>query len=98
MKRYFEIFAALFLGTTMMFSCQQAEEPTMDQGTVPQTRAYGDTPVVAIYVETNDTNPLNAGDYMLSNGKPFAGIVELFCLEHPQADGERSGRAYALPE
>lgn len=32
MKRYFEIFAALFLGTTMMFSCQQAEEPTMDQG------------------------------------------------------------------
>ena len=50
----------------------------MDQGTVPQTRAYGDTPVVAIYVETNDTNPLNAGDYMLSNGKPFAGIVELF--------------------
>lgn len=62
----------------MMFSCQQAEEPTMDQGTVPQTRAYGDTPVVAIYVETNDTNPLNAGDYMLSNGKPFAGIVELF--------------------
>ena len=78
MKRYFEIFAALFLGTTMMFSCQQAEEPTMDQGTVPQTRAYGDTPVVAIYVETNDTNPLNAGDYMLSNGKPFAGIVELF--------------------
>ena len=47
MKRYFEIFAALFLGTTMMFSCQQAEEPTMDQGTVPQTRAYGDTPVVS---------------------------------------------------
>ena len=37
MKRYFEIFAALFLGTTMMFSCQQAEEPPMDQGTVPQT-------------------------------------------------------------
>ena len=97
MKRYFEIFAALFLGTTMMFSCQQAEEPTMDQGTVPQTRAYGDTPVVAIYVETNDTNPLNAGDYMLSNGKPcrYRGAV---CLEHPQADGERSGRAYALPE
>ena len=24
MKRYFEIFAALFLGTTMMFSCQQS--------------------------------------------------------------------------
>ena len=81
MKRYFEIFAALFLGTTMMFSCQQAEEPTMDKAQEPvvKTRAYGDkTPTVTIYVETNDTNPLNAGDYMLSNGKPFAGIVELF--------------------
>lgn len=61
-----------------MFSCQQAEEPTMDQGQAPETRAFGDTPVVAIYVETNDTNPLNAGDYTMSNGKPFAGIVELF--------------------
>lgn len=60
-----------------MFSCQQAEEPTMDQGQAPETRAFGDTPVVAIYVETNDTNPLNAGDYTMSNGKPFAGIVEL---------------------
>ena len=70
MKRYFEIFAALFLGTTMMFSCQQAEEPTMDQGTVPQTRAYGDTPVVAIYVETNDTNPLNAGCLLYTSPSP----------------------------
>lgn len=78
MKSNFKIFAALFLGATMMFSCQQTEEPAMDQSAAPETRAYGDTPVVAIYVETNDTNPLNAGDYMLSNGKPFAGIVELF--------------------
>ena len=79
MKRYFEIFAALFLGTTMMFSCQQAEEPTMDQGTVPQTRAYGDTPVVAIYVETNDTNPLNALEFRLQeSGKLFFDYVVLF--------------------
>lgn len=43
------------------------------------TRAFGDkTPIVAIYVETNDVNPLNAGDYKLPNGKPYADIVEFF--------------------
>lgn len=78
MKRNLKLFVTLVLGATMMFSCQQAEDPTMDQGAVPEIRAYGDTPVVVIYVETNDTNPLNAGDYKLSNGEPFAGIVELF--------------------
>ena len=30
------------------------------------------------YVETNDVNPLNAGDYTLANGSPFFDIVELF--------------------
>lgn len=77
MKNLFKLSMALFIGAAI-FSCQQAEEPTMDQGQAPETRAFGDTPVVAIYVETNDTNPLNAGDYTMSNGKPFAGIVELF--------------------
>lgn len=77
MKSIFRFLAALCAGVAM-FSCQQAEEQILDQGQAPETRAYGDTPVVAIYVETNDTNPLNAGDYMMSNGKPFAGIVELF--------------------
>ena len=81
MKSKFKMFAAFFLGTTMMFSCQKKDDlitqaPVED--TAIETRAFGDTPVVAIYVETNDTNPLNAGDYMLSNGKPFAGIVEFF--------------------
>lgn len=66
MKRNLKLFVTLVLGATMMFSCQQAEDPTMDQGAVPETRAYGDTPVVVIYVETNDTNPLNAGDYKSS--------------------------------
>ena len=65
----------------MMFSCQQAEDPTMDKAQEPivKTRAYGDkTPKVTIYVETNDVNPLNAGDYMLSDGTAYADIVEFF--------------------
>lgn len=71
--------AALFIGATMMFSCQQAEEPVLDQGQAPETRAYGDkTPKLAVYVETNDTNPLNCGDYTLPNGKALIDMVELF--------------------
>ena len=73
--------AALVMGAGMMFSCQQAEEPTMDKAQEPvvKTRAYGDkTPTVTIYVETNDVNPLNAGDYLLSDGSAYADIVEFF--------------------
>ena len=39
MKRNLKLFVTLVLGATMMFSCQQAEDPTMDQGAVPETRA-----------------------------------------------------------
>ena len=41
----------------MLFSCQQAEEPQLDaaQPEAKMTRAFGDkTPIVNIYVETND--------------------------------------------
>lgn len=77
MRRLFDFLLALVIGAAM-FSCQKAEEPT-DAGQVPETRAYGDkTPKVAIYVEINDVNPLNAGDYMLPNNKAFADIVEFF--------------------
>lgn len=81
MKNLFKFTMALFVGATMMFSCQQAEEPAMDGATpdAAETRAYGDkTPKITIYVETNDINPLNAGDYKLPNGKPYADIVEFF--------------------
>ncbi len=81
MKRNLISIAALFIGAMVMFSCQKAEEPMVDaaQPEAKVTRAYGDkTPKVHIYVETNDINPLNAGDYKLPNGAPYADIVELF--------------------
>ena len=81
MKKTFKLIAALVMGAGMMFSCQQAEEPTMDKAQEPvvETRAYGDkTPTVTIYVETNDVNPLNAGDYKLPDGTAYADIVEFF--------------------
>lgn len=78
MKTTLKLLASFAIGTMMMFSCQKAEEPVDSKMNEPQTRAYGDTPVVAMYVETNDVNPLNAGDYELTDGTPFVGIVELF--------------------
>ena len=81
MKKTLKLMAALVVGAGMMISCQQAEEPTMDKAQEPvvKTRAYGDkTPKVTIYVETNDVNPLNAGDYLLSDGSAYADIVEFF--------------------
>lgn len=81
MRTYIQILSSLFIGATMFISCQKAEEPQIDgaQPEVKTTRAYGDkTPKVTIYVETNDVNPLNAGDYKLPDGTPYADIVELF--------------------
>ena len=81
MKTYIKIFSTLFIGATVLFSCQQAEEPQLDavQPEAKMTRAFGDkTPIVNIYVETNDVNPLNAGDYLLSDGSAYADIVEFF--------------------
>ena len=82
MKKTLKLMAALFVGAMFMGACQQVEEPAMEPGQndAVVTRAYGDkTPKITIYVETNDVNPLNAGDYVLdSNGEPYADIVELF--------------------
>lgn len=79
MKTTLKLTIALFLGTMLMGACQQAEEPVMEQTVAPATRAFGDKmPIVAIYVETNDINPLNAGDYLLSDGTTYADIVEFF--------------------
>ncbi len=75
-------FVAAMLVAGAMASCSQKEEfaaqVTNDNATVV-TRAYGDkTPKIAIYVETNDVNPLNAGDYKLPDGTAYADIVEFF--------------------
>lgn len=85
--------AVLMMAAGMMFSCQQTGEPTNDKAPEPvlRTRAYGDrTPKIAIYVETNDVNPLNAGDYLLSDGTTYADIVEFFAanLNKETVDGE----------
>lgn len=84
MKRQF-LFAACTLfaaSALLMTSCQQAEEPIANDPTDqagPMTRAatLGNFYRV-VYVEVNDVNPLNAGEYLLSDGTPFFTHVILF--------------------
>ena len=74
-------FASLAAAAGMLISCNKEMIPSVQDTdeTTPMTKAYGDkTPVVTAYIETNDTNPLNAGDYFDENGEPFFDIVELF--------------------
>lgn len=78
-KNLFWVATAAMLAA-MAVSCQKADqiaEETADAAIV--SRAYGDkTPKIAIYVETNDVNPINAADYKLSDGTSYADIVEFF--------------------
>ena len=74
-------FAPLVAAAGMLISCNKEMAPSIQNtdDTTPMTKAYGDkTPIVTAYIETNDTNPLNAGDYFDENGEPFFDIVELF--------------------
>lgn len=89
----FTLLFALVTVMTAMVSCNK-ETPVLskEDGTKTSviTKAYGDkTPKVAVYVETNDVNPLNAGDYYLADGSQFVDIVELFAANiHKDAYGD----------
>ena len=80
MKHLFRLaaFAAAFVS---IFACNKIEAPQVNNAPeVPATKALGDkTPMLAVYVETNDVNPLNAGDYYFGDDyTTFIDIVELF--------------------
>lgn len=86
-------FASLAAAAGMLISCNKEMVPSVQNAeeATPMTKAYGDkTPVVTVYIETNDTNPLNAGDYFDENGEPFFDIVELFAsnIHKETVDGQ----------
>lgn len=81
MKKVF-VLAALVAALVGVFSCNRIENPQVNEAdqlqNSPITKALGDKfPCAVVYVETNDVNPLNAGDYEV-DGLPFFDIVELF--------------------
>lgn len=84
MKALFKI-AALVAASASILACNKMNEPKVEsEGQLPETivtKGYGDkTPVMVCYVETNDVNPLNAGDYYFNDGnyESFIDILELF--------------------
>lgn len=74
-------FVALLGIVNFMASCTS---PKLDNESKPMkssslTRSNsGLAPVMQVYVETNDVNPLNAGDYYYMDGTPVVNIVEFF--------------------
>ena len=84
-------FAATIAGA---LSCNEIEQPQVqdnqpEESTI-STRAFGQkNPKMVVYVETNDVNPLNAGDYTMSDGTTFVDIVELFASNiHKDDNGD----------
>lgn len=86
MKALFKI-AALVAASASILACNKMNEPKVESegqlDEIPTTKGIIDkealnAPIAVCYVETNDVNPLNAGDYWLENGYTFFDIVELF--------------------
>lgn len=103
MKRLFLIFAAA--AASMMVSCKKENtiNPETGEGNTPNvivTKAVGDkTPHTLVYVETNDVNPLNAGDYYLGENT-FFDYVCLFAsnIHKTTVDGVVQPTLYFNPE
>lgn len=78
MKRFHPSFSGMLslLAAALLTACTSEPYDTSDTQT---TRVHGDkTPKIMVYIETNDTNPLNAGDYLLPDGEPLLDMVEFF--------------------
>lgn len=96
-------FLVLAAMSAALFSCNKESELAESQVSAPAaqkslvTKAYGDkTPKIVVYVETNDVNPLNAGDYCMCTTtcestctNTFVDIVELFAANiHDDGNGD----------
>lgn len=86
--------STLFLSAGIMFTAcnKDVENPDMQaqlEEKAQVTRAYGDkTPLIEVYYEINDTNPLNALSYEM-DGEKFIDLVQLFASNiHKDANGD----------
>lgn len=71
---YFFLFVACHMEQSIDLQPESNRTPI-----ITHTKGIGDKePMVAVYIETNDTNPLNAGDYFLEDGSTYYDFVQLF--------------------
>lgn len=79
MKRATAITLLLLIIACSKENNSQVHFSTLNKPEIIHTKGIGDKePMVAVYIETNDTNPLNAGDYFLEDGTTFYDFVQLF--------------------
>lgn len=90
-KNLLTLATLLFAAGALFTACNNDMEPAMPDGAQPETRAYGDkTPIVSVYIETNNVDPRNAGAYSIGT-EPFFDVVILFAANiHVDADGDPS--------
>lgn len=81
MKHFLRL-AVYVTAITSIFACNKINDVQVNETklSTPATKAIGEkSPIMAVYVETNDVNPLNAGDYYFEDDfSSFIDIVELF--------------------
>lgn len=78
-KNLMALCTLLAASAMLLASCQDAEDQTVQEPVDMTTRATSfDNFARVVYVEVNDVNPLNAGEYLLPDGKPFFTHVILF--------------------
>ena len=86
--------ATAFASMLVFASCSQPEpaaEPSLDDEAAVTRATSLDNFARVVYVEVNDVNPLNAGEYTLSNGEPFFTHVILFASN---IRGDASGNVH----
>lgn len=81
MKKLFKtifLFTASIIAGVIVTSCSNDENLAEEQNTqVANTRNVGTkTPKFTVYVETNDINPLNAGEYYFTGTNPKEEVVD----------------------
>lgn len=80
MKKYFSFAVTLIMALFVATSCSNDESLiASEDAQVANTRAVGYTPKFTVYIETNDINPLNVGEYTLEGtSTPAIDHVVLF--------------------
>lgn len=90
--RFLAVVTLVAASAILLHSCKDVEEPTQQTPVDRTTRATSfDNIARVVYVEVNDVNPLNAGEYLLPDGKPFFTHVILFASN---IRGDASGNVH----
>jgi len=94
MKKFFSMMATAMLVLSAIACTKEVQpkdlsEDSQTVSTMVNTKTFGSkTPIITVYVETNDVNPLNAGDYYM-NGEAFVDVVILFAANiHVDSEGD----------